>query len=304
MNAVLQEHPPLSATRGYIGGGNVAGILGVSPYKSPLDEYLTITGQSPANDDSREAFFKRRKALEPFAAEVFQQVTGLQIAKRNERYDDHEHAFMRAEIDFETDDGCNGETKTVSQFRAKDWGDPGTDEIPVYVTAQAMHGLMLKPQAPATWVHALIGLDDDRIFRVERDEALIAAIRAREVEFWHQHIEPRIEPAPVNDDDLMRMFLYDFGTSIEADADLVAKIHRAKELKGNIKALEEEFEALKLEAKLHMQGAATLVVNGLPLATWKTQSARRFDQTAFAAAHPELFEQFKTTSETRVFRLK
>lgn len=305
MNAVLKEQAaPLSATRGYIGGGNAAGILGVSPYKSPLDEYLTITDQAPANDESREAFFKRRKALEPFAAEVFEQITGLKIVCRNVRYDDPEHDFIRAEIDFETGDGCNGETKTVSQFRAKDWGEPGTDEIPVYVTAQAMHGLMLKPEAPATWVHALIGLDDDRVYRIERDEKLIETIRAREVDFWRSHILPRVEPEPTTDEDLRRMFLYDFGTSIEADTELLATINRMRDIKATVKPLEKEFDELKLQAQLAMRGAATVVFDGKPIATWKTQSARRFDQTAFAAYNTELFEQFKTTSETRVFRIK
>lgn len=299
MNAVLAEHSRV----GYIGGGNVAGILGCSPYKSPLDEYLVITGQAEPEDNSREAFFKRRKALEPFAAEVFEQQTGLQIVKRNVRYDDPAIPYLRAEIDFETDDGCNGETKTVHPLAARDWGDAGTDEIPVYVTAQAMHGLMVTGRK-ATWVHALIGLDDDRVYRIERDEETIAAMRAREVEFWDAHVMPLVPPEPVSRDDMRRLFLQDAGKTIEADGETLTAINRLRDIAATVKPLEREFEELKHQVQLVMREHAVVALDGKPLATWKTQSARRFDQTAFAAAHPALFEQFKAASQSRVFRLK
>ncbi|MNR64415.1 hypothetical protein D3C85_1870550 [compost metagenome] len=53
-----------------------------------------------------------------------------------------------------------------------------------------------------------------------------------------------------------------------------------------------------------MQDHATLTINGLPVLTWKTQKSSRFDQAAFKDTHPALFEQFKKTTESRVFRLK
>lgn len=296
--------PRLSHRRGYIGGGNIAGILGVSPYKSPLDEYLVITGQADQEDESREAFFKRRKALEPFAGEVFEQRTGLQIVARNQRYDDAEHGFLKAEIDFEVSDGCNGETKTVHPLAASEWGDPGTDEIPVYVTAQAMHGLGVRPRVKAVWIHALIGLDDDRIYRIERDDETIAAMRARAVEFWNQHVLPGVPPEPTSVEDVKRMFAKDSGYEVEPDTALLATLNRLRDLQATLKPLTQEFEDLKLQAQLAMRDASAVVVDGKTLVTWKAQQCRRFNQAAFAEAHPALFEQFKHTSTTRVFRLK
>jgi putative phage-type endonuclease len=298
MNAVA----PIQHSRvGYIGGGNVAGILGLSPYKSPLDEFLVITGQAEPEDGTREAFFKRRKALEPFAAEVFEQRTGLTIVKRNVRYTDTDTAlpYLRAEIDFETSDDSNGETKTVHPLAAKDWGDEGTDEIPVYVTAQAMHGLMVNGKK-ATWVHALIGLDDDRVFRIERDEEIIATIRAHEVAFWDQHIVPQAPPEPRTVEDVLRLFARDSGRSVEVDEQALSDVMRLRELQPLVKEVEE----VKDRLRLYMRDATTLALDGKPLATWKAQTSRRFDQTAFAEAHPELFEQFKKSSETRVLRIK
>lgn len=297
MSAVLS--PRLSPTRGYIGGGNIAGILGVSPYKSPLDEYLVITGQGEPEDESRSAFFKRRKALEPFAAEVFTQQTGLQLVASNVRYDDAALPFMRAEIDFETSDGCNGETKTVHPLAAGDWGYSGTDDIPVYVTAQAMHGLGVTGRK-ATWVHALVGLDDDRIYRIERDEETIAAMRARAGEFWQQYVMRQVAPEASTIGDVMRIFAVDSGREVEVDEGAFADLLRIKELQPLVK----ELDAVNDRIRLFMRDATTLTADGKPLATWKAQNSRRFDQTAFAEAHPDLFEQFKASSQTRVLRIK
>lgn len=300
MNAVLATAPPrLSATRGYIGGGNVAGVLGCSPFKSPRDEFLTITGQAENDDRGRAAFFARRKALEPFAAEVFQQQTGLTIVRRNERYDDAEHGFIRAEIDFETSDGCNGETKTVHPLAAAEWGYSGTDDLPVYVTAQAMHGLAVTGRK-ATWVHALVGLDDDRIYRIERDEEVIAAIRAREVAFWNEYVVPCREPDATTIGDVLRMFQTQSSRVVDADEQALADLARIREITPLVKELDE----LKDRIRLYMRDAGTLAAGDDVLATWRAQQSRRFDQAAFAEAHPDLFEQFKVTNTTRVLRIK
>ena len=302
MNAVLA--PRLSPTRGYIGGGNIAGILGVSPYRSPLDEYLTITGQADSEDPSRARFFKRRKALEPFAAEVFEQDTGLKIVASNVRYPDAELPFVQAEIDFETNDGSNGETKTVHPLAAGEWGASGTDDIPMYVAAQVMFGLGVRRHVPGAYVHALVGLDDDRIYRVERDDQLIADIRKYAVRFWNEHVVPLVPPDPVTPGDLRRLYPEDSGVLAEADADTLEAINRLRDLKAQIKTLEDEFVATRHQVNLYMRGCAVLHLDGQPLATWKAQTAQVFDQAAFAKAHPELFEQFKAARTTRVFRLK
>jgi putative phage-type endonuclease len=293
----------LSPSRGYIGGGNVAGILGCSPYKSPLDEFLVITGQADDVTAEREAFFERRKGLEPWAGKVFERRTGIKVVARNVRYTDDEFDFLRAEIDFETDDGGNGETKTVHPLAARDWGDSDTDDMPVYVTAQAMHGLMVTGRQFA-WIHALIGFDDDRVYRVDRDDETIAAIRQQEVTFWNDHILPLAPPEPKTLDDLKRLFPRDVGTSIEADGSALEAYNRLRELKAQAKPLEAEIEAAETAVKLILRDASALTLDGKSLLTWKAQSANRFDQKAFAASYPELFEQFKTTTEMRVLRVR
>jgi putative phage-type endonuclease len=264
---------PLSPTRGYLGGGNIAGILGVSPFKTPLDEYLTITSEQPEQISLQQRrFFERRKALEPFAAACFEQETGLQIVRRNARYDDLHFPWAKAEIDFEVEDGGNGETKTVHPNAVRDWGDPDLDEEPpMYVTAQVMWGLGVTGRTHA-YVHALVGLDDDRFYRIERDETLIANIRAHAARFWKYHVEPRRMPQPTTVEDLLRLYARDSGRAVEADTEIqlaLTEIHRARD---RIALHTTAKERLELQVKAYMRDATTLTCGGMAVATWKARA--------------------------------
>lgn len=300
MNAQLKD-PEI-----YIGGGNVAGILGVSPYKTPYAEYLGILeGRTPEADAEKARFFERRKALEPFAADVFHQQTGLRIVARNERYADRQYPFLQAEVDFEAIDADgvqNGEIKTVHPMAAAAWGPAGEDNCPVYVTAQAMHGLMINGRQRC-YVQALIGFDDDRIYKIERDEAVIAGLRERELTFWRR-LQDRDPPPFVDSSDVLRLFGRDAGSSIEADDEIAGIYHDLIAARERFTAAEAEKVALEEKIKLFLREHAALTIDATPVLTWKAQVSRRFDQTAFAAAHPDLFDAFKTASTTRVLRIK
>lgn len=287
----------------YIGGSDIAGILGISPWRTALDVYLDkIQPRVEPVDPKKQKIFTRGQRMEPYVIDLLAEETGLEIVKRGERYRDPEHDFIAAEIDAEAKSGENIEIKTVSPFKAKDWGEEQTDAIPVHYTAQAMHGLMVTGKDICVF-GVLIGGDDFRIYQVERDNETIAAIRDKEVEFWEriQKLEP---PEATTTSDILRLFEKDAGTSIEIDAKTLDAFNRLKELKAQSKELEGYIKEYEEKIKLFMQGAAILSIDGKPIATWKTQSTSRFDQTAFGAAHPDLLQQFKKTTESRVFRLK
>lgn len=296
MNAQLAPAP--ARNRHYIGGGNIAGILGLSPFKTPLQEYLTIIGDEEQPTEDQLDFFARRKALEPFAVALFERETGKKIVRANERYTDREHAFIRSEIDAETETE-NVEIKSVHPLAAKDWGPAGNDEIPVYVAAQAMHGLMVTGRRVCYPV-AMIGFDDFRVYRVERDEETIAGLREHAVAFWRNHVERMVPPDPVTSEDVLRLFERDNGMSIEATPEIVAAFAEYRECK----RIEKKAEKLAEQIKLFMGEATTLTICAEPVATWKTQVSRRFDQKAFGAEHAALLEQFKRDSTCRVFRIR
>lgn len=301
--STLAASPP-TAPRYYIGGGNVAGILGVSPYRSPLDEFLTIVGAQPEPSPERIRFFNRRKALEPFAAEAFTEATGRTITHRNRSYQHPNFPHLRAELDFEVDDGGSGETKTVHSLAVREWGE-SDGEIPVYVEAQVQHGLGVSGKSHA-WVHALVGLDEDRIYRVERDDELIAGCTFRLDCWWKDHVLTGVAPEPTTIEDLRALYPQDSGAIATASDEISCRVLSLKLAKIDAKVIEKDIEELALLVKLAMRGASTLVDHrGKPLATWKAQGAVRFQEKEFEIQHPELYAQFKRAGDPfRVLRLK
>lgn len=300
MNASLQK---VDRTK-FIGGSDVAAILGISPWRTALEVFWDkTTPRVEGIDPNRQRVLQRGHRMEPYVCELLAEETGLVIVERNRRFIDPEFGFIACEVDAEAESGENIEIKTVSPFKAKEWGEEHTDAIPVHYTAQAMHGLMITGRAVCVF-GVLIGGDDFRVYRVERDDEIIAAMRAQEVSFWNDHILPMIPPEPKTVADISAMFTKDSGLAVEATSEIVDVLNRLRDAKAIVKEHTAIAEELEERVKLFMRDAAVLTVGSNPMATWKTQSTSRFDQTAFKAANPELFEQFKKTTESRVFRLK
>lgn len=270
MNAQLA---PLSPTRGYIGGGNIAGILGLSPFRTPLDEYLLIVDELQDELTPEKAeFFEDRRDLEPWLAKKFTRRTGLQVVRANVRYQDSEFDWARAEIDFEPEDGGNGETKSVHPNAVSAWGDPDAgEEPPLYVTAQAMWGMGVKP-APHCYVQAMVGFDKHLVYRVERDDELIAEIRKQAERFWKYHVLPRRPPPPVNVEDLLRLYPRGSGRAVEADTETQLAMTELHALRQRIKFLEAQKAVEEFKIKGFMRDATTLTAGGIAIATWKPRS--------------------------------
>ena len=167
----------------YLGSSDVAAILGISPWRTPLDVYLDkVQPRINPVDPAKQKIFTRGQRMEPYVIDILSEETGLVITKRGERYRDTEHDFLAAEIDAEAESGENIEIKTVSPFKSKEWGEEHTDSVPIHYNAQAQHGLMVTGKEVCIF-GVLIGGDDFRIYKVERDDETIAAIREREVDF-------------------------------------------------------------------------------------------------------------------------
>lgn len=286
----------------YLGGSDVAGILGISPWKTPLDVYLDKVQPRIVEDASKQKIFSRGKRMEPYVIDLLAEEEGLTIIGRGNRYIDKVHGFLAAEIDAETSCGLNVEIKTVSPFKAREWGEVQTDAIPVHYTAQSMHGLMVTGRDVCVF-GVLVGADDFRVYRVERDDETISAIREKEVEFWGriQRLEP---PEAVAVSDVLRLFEKDSGRAIEADNKALSALIKLKEMKAASKTLEKEIEAAESALKLYMQDSSVLTVSGSIVATWKQQEAKRFDTAAFKEKNSALYNQFLKANKTRVFRLK
>lgn len=315
MSAVLATIDPAAYDRRrYIGGSDIAAVMGISPWTTPLQCWERKTAPHPPADVDSKA--KRRgRRWESVVAEMLVEELGskgheVEIVASNKRYTDRDMPYLAAEIDFElrldgSDEITNVELKTVHPFKAGEWGESGTDEAPLYYLAQAMHGLGVTHRSRGM-VAALFGADDLKTYPVERDDVTIDAMRARCDAFW-QLVELGIRPEPATLADLDRIYRGDEGAPpIEADDELAQQVMRLRALKAQAKATDAEIEAIEFSVKRAMGDAVALRLPGedKPALTWKPRKWSRFDTAALKAAHPDLHLQFTSRGESRVFLVK
>jgi predicted phage-related endonuclease len=211
--------------------------------------------------------------------------------------------WMGANLDGETDDRIV-EMKTGHPRTAKAWGEPGTDSIPVYYTAQVQWYMHVRDK-PRADVAALLGIDDFRIFTVEADRELQARLVETARDFWrlvHIGVPPAVTDArrrarAVPDSNPV--------AKVEATREDVETYNELRATVDSIKSLEGTASTLRG----HLDGAHGRRVRSWPtsgrtLATWKTQSARRIDVELFAQRASRARRITHTHAESRVFRLK
>lgn len=328
--------------RTYIGGSDIAGIMGLSPWQTPLQVYERKTsGEPEILTPEKRRFFARRKRQEPVIAEMLLDEYGIEVTRLSldadpNRYRDTEHPFLAAEIDFEClmseaireafpdrpqlcaiPDGTiiNGEIKTVHPFSAKHWGEQGTEDVPIHYAAQVMHGLGVTKR-PATIVAALFGIDTLLAFPVIADMETITAVRGKAVAFWHNNVLAGVPPEPINMEDMMRLFARTNGRPVEADDATLEKLAALRRIRGDKAAMEQEAKELEYQiadyvrrmwsidpdAPTQLVDDAVITQGGEKVATWKKQSRTTIDGKALLKAMPSVAQQYSNTSHFRVVR--
>lgn len=294
----------------YLGSSDIAGILGISPWKTPLTVFnAKVYGDAEVEDIDRAKRLRRGTKFEPIILDQYQEESGAWIVRRNERYHDAKHPFLAAEVDAEEQDGQTGEVtnleiKSVSSFAAKEFGAEGTDEVPIHYVAQIQFALMVTGNRRAKLV-ALIGTDDLRVYCMERDEEVINHIREKAVAFWNNNVVGKIEPEPITlEDAALRWPLSKF-KHVEATEDIQQAVTGLSLLKAGVRDAEDQIAKLELEIKKYMGENEVLTDSvGRKLLSWKTQVAKRLDQKALEKDAPDIYEMFKRASTCRVFRVK
>ncbi len=246
----------------FLGSSDMAAILGLSPWATPLDIFLQKRGEAePADADPEKAkLFRRGKRLEPVIVNMLEEERGLQIVARNERYTDPEFDFLACEIDAEAiDEGehVNVECKSAHPFTAFKYGAEGTDETPIEYSTQAMFSLMVTGRKRCIF-GVLFGADNLVTYELRRDEEVIAEMRRRAVHFWRAHVLTGIPPAPINLPDVERMLRRTPPTRIEATPEvekLLNQLDEARAMERNAKA---EADEMKYQIGMAVLGADAL----------------------------------------------
>jgi putative phage-type endonuclease len=298
--------------RSYLGSSDIAAILGLSPWKTPVDVWYEKLGQAQPIDAAKQKLFNRGKRLEPIVLEMLAEEHAIEYTARGARYRDAEYPWMAAEIDAESVDfsgvHVNIEVKTAHPFAAGQFGEEGTDEIPIYYAAQAMYGLMITGRQRCIFA-VLVGADNLTTYEIERDEETIAGIRTKAVAFWRDHVLAKVAPEPIVLDDIYRLMRKDTDVSAEATEDITAKIRDFEAAKYKAKRATEQADELKFQIGKWLLGADAMKTpsrrprqvitakNGAELLTINYQEQVRLDTDAVRKLHPEIAAECSKTSK-------
>lgn len=208
-----------------IGSSDAAAAVGLNPYKSRLELWLEKTGRdehlpkTDPNDDSSPMYWGT--LLEPIVAAHYTRRTGNRLRRVNAVLQHPEHPWMLANIDREVVGAADVqilECKTAGIHGSRLW----SEGVPEYVQLQVMHQLAVTGKAVAD-VAVLMGGQELKIYRIERNATLIEQLIDLEQAFW-SHVERDVPPPADGSDsaDLALRTLYpqDTGSVVDLSDDL------------------------------------------------------------------------------------
>lgn len=284
-----------------LGGSDAAAVCGVSPYRTPLQVWEDKRGLLAPQQDNPAMFWGR--TLEPVIRQKYSDETGQEVLLPDGILTSPVHKFMLANIDGWTREPRLVEIKTTSN--PAEWGEPGTDEIPLPYVLQCQH-YMIVTAIPRADVPVLIGGRDFRIYTVEADPELQQMIIEKEAEFWTL-VETGVPPAPVNYEDVVRLYRKSEAKEIMATAEVETWVEGLRKIRADMKTLEANETELKRRVFEYLAEADTLTdPAGKVLATWKqAKETARFNLNSFKADHKDLYDKYLQTAEgSRRFLLK
>lgn len=291
----LSQDQWLAVRRGGIGSSDAAAAVGLSPYKSPLALWLEKTQRKPADDLRHSEAVFWGSTLEAIIANVYADRTGNKVRRVNAVLQHPDHAFMLANLDRAV--GSEGilEVKTAGGHSAQFW-EAG---IPEHYQCQVLHQLAVSGKA---WgdVAVLIGGQDFRIYRVERNDDQIADLIEREATFWkmvEEDIQPEADGSVSSGNALAWLYPRDMGETLdcteapELNTLFDQLVHARQEREG----LEQQEALLRQRIQSSMGEASSANFTGGKVSWKRSKDSSSVDTKRLLAEYPELVSRYSQT---------
>lgn len=274
-----------------IGGSDIAGILGQSKYKSPIDVW---------NDKVNSSNFTGNRYTR--WGHNLEQPVALEFQALHEEYKVFEYnkTFKKgkalANVDrllYDLNTGEYGvlEIKTSNFFGGKEWNG---DTIPQEYYCQVMHYLAITGLKFA-WIACLVGGNDYKEFIIERNDEECEFILKSCENFWNDYIATKNPPSPDGHDSYTEYLteqMENFSDKIVEIEGLDEKVERIKEIEKNIKELDKESKLLKQELMVEMIERECKKAQGKNNKVSLVKGRSSVDKESFKKTYPEIFNSY------------
>lgn len=310
----LSREDWLKARAPFIGGSDAGAILGLNPFRSPVDVWKEKLGFAEPFAGNEATYWGN--ALEEAVARRYEEETGNTVERWPYMVQD---GIFAGNLDrLVSLDGKPAakdaviltdralECKTTGAFS---WDD---GVVPLSYQAQVQHYMGLCPVLVRFDVSCLFLPNRHyEVHPISRNDAVIRTMRERLTEWWQKHIIAGDAPEPRTEEECRALFPESKGgeTCLASEA-VMSAIAELRAAKAEMDALEARMDRAKTTIMSEMGAAETLVdALGGKLATWKSGAARSKTDWKAVAEHlhadPEIVGMFTTTAPAaRIFRLK
>lgn len=233
-----------------LGATDVASLVGVAQYRTPIDVYLEKTGQSPPQEQTWR--MRLGQLFEDAIADAYAESTGRKLARTgvvvHKRY-----PYLYAHPDRKV----IGEPGLV-EIKKTRWAFG--EEPPVGYRVQAQFQMALTGRL---WCDiASFSGDDIDVHRVERDQELIDSLIEAAVAFWTDNVQAGVPPE-VDGTDAYRRYLAALHEPTEeertATSEQVLLLDELRDIQAQSKVLEESERLIKNRLAEQMGSASKLI---------------------------------------------
>lgn len=251
-----------------IGGSDLAIILGLSNYMTPYQLYLDKIGEGEIREETEQQYWGNR--IEPLIRQEFEIRNNVKVEERetiiHPMYD-----FLRGNLDgFIPELNAVLEVKCSNSFMSHEWGEDGSDVIPMQYLVQVAHYCAIT-NAESAFIAVLIGGNQYRQFKYTRDLELEMHLIEAARKFW-ECVVNRTPPDATNLTDLRIMFPNHIERkSVTVNEDVKEHVSKLFNTRLQKKALEDVEEKTKFNIMQFMTDSEVLLDDaGKELISWKT----------------------------------
>ena len=283
--------------RQYIGGSDIAAIMGQSRWKTPYRLWAEKTGKIESLIKNNEAV-EMGTRLEQFVADLFSEKTNKSVRKAPKMYAHPKYPFLVAHVDrLITNSNELLECKTCSAYKLEEW----ENKIPKEYVLQVIWYLGITGRKKG-WIACLIGGQKFDYKPIEFDEELFNMMVEKAVKFWEM-VQKQIPPLILPEDDEVLSEIYSEHTDdMMVLQDLNDRVAYLQEIKMHIDEMTKEKREIETELKTVIADKAGFTTDKYKV-TWKSQISRRIDTELLKTEHPDLVQKYMTEKATRVMRI-
>lgn len=285
--AQLERERFVKERQKYLGASDLAAILGVDEYKTPLDVYNEKLGLVPPFEGNKQT--ERGEKLESIAAQEYTEQTGRKVHRRSTELIHPKYEFIRGHMD----------RRVVGEKRP----------VEIKCPSRGMFYKLKREGLPNSWIvqmQAYLGLDGSPVgdfapfcadawelvpFEVQADPELFEKIEHAAVFFWEEYVMKRTPPPAIAADKPFIEFAKVGGdVAIREDMEFLEAAEILREAKQLERDGKELLDLAKQRIKSAVAGQFGKYRGGCLKALHYSlsQGHLNFDKKLLAAEHPEI----------------